>query len=55
MTLLAVIGSPIVSLLSFSTDTILRLVRVRGGGDSAISEDEIRMLLLESTAAGVFE
>ena len=55
MKFLALIGGPLVSLLSFSTDSILRVLRVKGGGDSAISEDEIRMLLLESTRAGVFE
>lgn len=49
------IGAPVVAVLSFSTETVLRLIRVRPGAGSGVSEEEIRVLLAESTRAGVIE
>lgn len=48
-------GSPIVAVLSFSTETVLKVLRVRPESGSSISAEELRMLLLESTRAGVIE
>jgi putative hemolysin len=48
-------AAPIVALLSVSTDAVLRLLRVGNAGDSAITEEEIRLLLEQSTEAGVID
>ncbi len=48
-------SAPLVSLLSHSTDAVLRLLGVPGGRDQAVSEEEIRALLREGAETGVFE
>ena len=48
------IASPGVRFLSWSTHLILRLLGVRHGGDSAVSEAEIRALILQGTEQGTF-
>jgi putative hemolysin len=53
MRLLSRAAAPVVALLSLSTDTVLRLLRIRKSEGSAISEEEIRILLQQSTEAGV--
>ncbi|MEK6407358.1 MAG: hemolysin family protein [Acidobacteriota bacterium] len=53
--LLSVIASPAVRLLSFSTDAVLRVFGGKPSGEPPITEDEIRMLMRQGTAAGVFE
>jgi len=55
MRVLATIASPAVAVLSFSTDIVLRLLRLRPQEDAAITEEEIRMLLQQSSEAGVIE
>jgi putative hemolysin len=55
MQMLARIGRPLVWLLSASTDTILRLFRVRHIKQPAVTLEEIRVLLEEGTEEGVFE
>ncbi len=55
MQLLASAGRPLVYLLSLSTDTILRLAGVRHVQQPAISVEEIRVLLQQGAAEGVFE
>lgn len=52
---LAAVGHPLVNLLSVSTDTLLRLLRVRPGAASAVTAEEIRVLLEQGAAEGVFE
>lgn len=52
---LSVIGTPLVALLSISTEVILRLLRVRSVSDDSVTEEEVQMMLLESASAGVFE
>jgi putative hemolysin len=54
MTVLSRIASPIVRLLGASSEVILRLLGVRHAEDSAVTEEEIAILLQEGTAAGVF-
>jgi putative hemolysin len=46
---------PVVRLLSFSTNRLLRLFGTRADDAATVTEEEIRLLLHEGTAAGVFE
>lgn len=47
--------SPIVNILSFSTDFILRVFGVKASNDPPITEEELQVLLDQGTQAGVFE
>jgi putative hemolysin len=51
----SVAASPLVWLVSSSTDGILRLLRVRTGGESTVTEDDIKGLMQEGKESGVFE
>lgn len=55
MHLLSVVASPLVKLLSASTEGLLRLLRVRKANDPPVTEAEIAALLEAGAAAGVFE
>ena len=55
MRILATIGRPIVTFLSVSTDTILRLFGVRQVKQPAVTLEEIRVLLEQGADEGVFE
>lgn len=55
MRALSVIGQPIVKLLSFSTDLVLRLLGHKASEEPPVTEEELRVLLEEGTEAGVFE
>lgn len=55
MEVLATIGRPIVTLLSVSTDTILRLLGARQVKQPAVTLEEIRVLLEQGADEGVFE
>jgi putative hemolysin len=55
MEILATIGRPIVTFLSVSTDTILRLLGVRQVKQPAVTVEEIRVLLEQGADEGVFE
>lgn len=48
-------GGPIVSLLGWSTDAVLWVLRARRPTDGALTEEEIRIVLQEGTDAGVIE
>ena len=52
---LASIGRPVVTLLSVSTDTILRLFGVRQVKQPAVTMEEIRVLLEQGADEGVFD
>jgi putative hemolysin len=54
MLLLSRVASPLVSLLTFSTDTVLRLMRLRPSTEAAVTEDEVRMMIAEGAQTGVF-
>jgi putative hemolysin len=54
MRLLARIAAPAVWLLRHSTVAILRLLRLGGSREEAITEDEVKALIAEGTRAGVF-
>lgn len=55
MDVLATLGRPIVTLLSVSTDTMLRLFGVRPVKQPAVTLEEIRVLLEQGADEGVFE
>jgi putative hemolysin len=55
MQMLATAARPLVILLSASTETILRLFRVRQVKSPAVTVEEIRVLLAQGTEEGVFE
>src|SRR5215203_5847520 len=55
MEILATIGRPIVTFLSVSTDTILRVLGVRQVKQPAVTVEEIRVLLAQGADEGVFE
>jgi putative hemolysin len=47
--------SPLVRLLSFSTETILRLLGVKASHELPVTAEELQVLLDQGTQAGVFE
>jgi putative hemolysin len=51
----SVIASPVVRLLSWSTDAVLKLFRVTIPEHPPITEEELKILLDEGTEAGIFE
>lgn len=55
MNTLSRISSPLVSLLSLSTDWLFRILRVRQSTEPSVSDEEVRILLREGTQSGVFE
>jgi putative hemolysin len=55
MRALSTLALPIVNVLSASTDAALRLIRVRTVAEPTLTEEEIRLLIEEASAAGVIE
>ena len=55
MQILSTIGHPVISLLSVSTDTVLRVLRVRKIKEPVVSLEEFKVLVEQATAQGVFE
>ncbi len=55
MTVVATIATPLVALLSASTDGLLRLLRVGRTAEPPTSDEEVQALVIEGAAAGVFE
>jgi putative hemolysin len=55
MQMLATVTSPVVHLLSASTDTVLRLLGIKPSTDPQVTEEEIRVLIEQGTEAGTFE
>jgi putative hemolysin len=55
MRLLSAISSPIVRLLTASTDAIFRLLGSPPSQEPPVTEEEIKRLIQQGTAAGVFE
>jgi putative hemolysin len=49
------IGAPVVHLLSSSTDALLALLGVATSGEPTISEEEIKAMISQGAATGVFE
>jgi len=55
MRFLSVIASPLVFILSRSTEAVLWVMRVRENKEPPVTEEEIKIMLEEGTEAGVFE
>ena len=55
MKVLSLLTLPLVHFLSFSTDLVLRLLRVKPSAEPAVTEEEITLLIAEGAQAGVFE
>ncbi len=55
MNFISFVASPIVGILSKSTDFVLRIFQIKSKEDPAVSEEEVRMLIREGTRAGVFQ
>jgi putative hemolysin len=55
MLLFSRIFSPIVRFLSFSTETVLRVLGVKASDEPPVTEEEIHLLIDQGTQAGVFE
>lgn len=52
---LAAVSRPFVRLLTFSTDTLLRLMGKHGAAAAAVTEEDIHALLEEGSEAGIIE
>lgn len=55
MKTLSTLANPIVKLLTFSTDLVLKFLGSRARVSTAITEEEVKLLVDEGTAQGVFE
>jgi magnesium and cobalt exporter, CNNM family len=55
MSALSRIGAPIVTILSWSTDALLKLFRLQASKEPAVTEDDVRGLLRQGAQTGVFE
>jgi putative hemolysin len=55
MRVLSSAAGPLVSVLTISTDLVLRLLQVKPSQEAAISEEEVRVLIAQGTEAGIFE
>ena len=51
---LSVLGAPLVSLLGWSTDALLKLFRIKPEPEVTVTEDEVKLLVREGMRAGVF-
>jgi len=47
--------SPIVRFLSFSTESVLRVLRVKISDEPSVTEEEIQLMIDQGTEAGIFE
>ncbi|MEK7728042.1 MAG: hemolysin family protein [candidate division KSB1 bacterium] len=52
---LSVLASPFVRLLSFSTEGVLRLFRIKPSDEPPVTEEEVKAMIDQGTEAGVFE
>jgi magnesium and cobalt exporter, CNNM family len=55
MRLLSLLASPLIALLSSSTEVVLRLLHVRPSTEPPVSEEEITHMIAQGREAGVFE
>ncbi len=52
---LSKLTSPLVSVLTFSTRLVLRVLDIEPAGELPVTDEEIRLMMAEGVAAGVFE
>jgi putative hemolysin len=55
MTTISKIVSPLIFLLSASTDLVLRIIGIKSYVEPAVTEEEIRILIQQGTTAGIIE
>ena len=55
MRLLATITAPLVAILTLTTEGVLRVVRVHASGEPALTEEDVRLLIVQGTEAGVIQ
>lgn len=55
LTLLSTVTRPVVRVLNASTDALLRLMQVDAASEPDITEEEVRLMLGQATAQGIFE
>ena len=55
LTVLARITQPLVHVLSASTDGVLRLLQIKQAEGPDVTEEEVRVMLAQATAQGIFE
>lgn len=55
MRVLSKVGAPVVHLLSFSTDLVLRVFGFKPVAESPVTEDEVKRMIEQGTQVGVFE
>jgi len=55
MRMLAIMATPVVRLLGFSTDLVLGILRMRVSTEPPVTEEEIKVLMEQGTRAGMFE
>lgn len=55
MRFLSIFGGPLVTLLGASTERVLSLFGIRGQRDITVTEEEVKSMIAEGTAAGVFD
>ncbi|SFV35360.1 putative hemolysin [Devosia crocina] len=55
MSILALIGTPIVFILDISGKFVLRLLGQSGQAEESVTEEEVRTIIAEATSAGVLE
>lgn len=55
MDFLSRIAGPFVSILSLSTDLLLKIFRIKTNPKNQVSEEEVRLLIKEGTEGGIFE
>ena len=55
LTVLARVMRPLVRLLNASTDAVLRLLQVKPAAEPDVTEEEVRVMLAQATAQGIFE
>lgn len=54
MQALSSLTAPLVSLLIWSSDWVIRILRIKPSTEPSVSEEEVRMLVREGTTVGVF-
>ena len=55
MRLLSKIASPLVYLLSISTDLLLKVLGIKASDEPSVTEEEIKMMIRQGAEAGMFE
>jgi putative hemolysin len=55
MRLHATLTAPLVAVLTISTEGLLRILRIHASGEPAITEEDVRLLIVQGTEAGVIQ